>query len=207
MANITRSSAASMDASSGMFAPQKTGSLYAGEALDPVAPCYIKASDGLVYMSNGTADNEAAKFDGFTAKAYRVGDAVTLFGIGARFRYGTSLAIGNLYISATAGRLDTAPTVGCKVPIARTMNSTDIIVTANAERVKSWFVSTEQTGTGAAQNVAHGLGAAPTKVFVAPTELAADLAAGYDVAEGAHDATNVVLTVTTGAKFKVLAFL
>lgn len=68
------------------------------------------------------------------------------------------------------------------------------------------FVSTEQTGTGSAQNVAHGLGAVPAAVLVAPTELAADLAAGYDCAEGTHTSTNVVVTVTTGAKFKVLAW-
>lgn len=68
------------------------------------------------------------------------------------------------------------------------------------------FVSTEQTGTGSSQNVPHGLGYTPTKVIVALTELPADLTAGADVAEGAHDATNVKVTVTTGIKFKVLAF-
>lgn len=68
------------------------------------------------------------------------------------------------------------------------------------------FVSAETTGTGSAQNVAHGLGAVPSAVLVAPTELAADLAAGYDCAEGTHTSTNVVVTVTSGAKFKVLAW-
>lgn len=69
------------------------------------------------------------------------------------------------------------------------------------------FVSTEQTGTGSSQNVAHGLGGAPTAVVIAVTELpdaAAEL--GYDVAEGAHDATNVVATVTNTVKFKVFAW-
>lgn len=69
------------------------------------------------------------------------------------------------------------------------------------------FVSTEQTGTGSAQNVAHGLGAVPSKVLIVPTELAADLAAGYDAAEGTHTTTNVVVTVTSGAKFKVWALV
>jgi hypothetical protein len=31
--------------------------------------------------------------------------------------------------------------------------------------------------------------------------LAAALGAGYDVAPGAHDATNIVVTITSGAKF------
>lgn len=65
------------------------------------------------------------------------------------------------------------------------------------------FVSAETTGTGATQNVAHGLGYAPTKVIVAVTEGDGN---AFDVAEGTHTTTNVVLTVTSGVKFKVLAF-
>jgi hypothetical protein len=67
------------------------------------------------------------------------------------------------------------------------------------------FISTEQTGTGSAQNIAHGLGIVPTKVFVAPTDLSPATVGQYTVAEGAHDGTNVVVTVTTGKKYKVLA--
>lgn len=67
------------------------------------------------------------------------------------------------------------------------------------------FVSTEQTGTGAPQNVAHGLSAVPAFVFVAPTDLAPATVGDYTVAEGAHNATNVILTVTSGKKFKVIA--
>lgn len=66
------------------------------------------------------------------------------------------------------------------------------------------FVSTEQTGTGAGQNVAHGLGAVPALVLIAVTEDPAGT--GFDVAEGAHDSTNVVVTVTSGVKFKALAW-
>lgn len=127
----------SIDASTGMYAPQisggETADLLAGEALLAGAPCYIKASDGRVYLSNGTAANEAAKVDGFTAKARAIGQAVTLFGPGARFNYATGMAPGqNLYLAATAGRLDTAPTTGGTVIIARACSSTDIIVLAKA---------------------------------------------------------------------------
>lgn len=133
MANVARVAGASMDTSTGMFAPQVTGNLYAGEALAAVAPCYIKASDGKVYMSNGTAANEAAKFDGFTPRACAIGEPVTLFGIGARFRYGSGMAIGtNLFISATAGLLADAATTGGTVAVARTVSSTDIRVILNA---------------------------------------------------------------------------
>ena len=64
------------------------------------------------------------------------------------------------------------------------------------------FVSTEQTGTGSAQNIAHGLGRAPSLVlfgFTGGTVVTS-------VVEGTHDATNVVITVTSGAKYKILAW-
>ena len=68
------------------------------------------------------------------------------------------------------------------------------------------FISTEQTGTGSSQNIAHGLGTVPTKVFVAPTDLTPSTVGSYAVTEGSHDSTNVVVTVTSGKKFKVLAW-
>lgn len=134
MALITRSSTASGDTTHLMKVPQISGDVYAGEALDAVAPCYIKAADGLVYMSNGTAANEAAKFDGFTARAVPVGQPVTLYGIGARFGYGSALTPGaNLFIGAIAGRLDSAATIGGTLAIARAINSTDIRVLRNSD--------------------------------------------------------------------------
>lgn len=213
MALVTRVAQASGDTTHLQKVPQISGDLYAGEALDAVAACYIKAADGLVYMSNGTAANEAAKLDGFTARAVAVGQPVTLYGVGARFRYGTGLTVGaNYYIAATAGRLDTAPTAGGVAPVARTVNGTDIRVLGNADVGKltkagtALFVSAEQTGTGSPQNIAHGLGVAPAAVFTAPTDTAPATTGVYTLTEGAHDATNVVVTVTSGKKFKVMAW-
>lgn len=68
------------------------------------------------------------------------------------------------------------------------------------------FISTEQTGTGAPQNIAHGLGVVPTAVFPTPTDLTPATLGDYQATEGAHDATNVVITVTLNKKFKVLAW-
>lgn len=67
------------------------------------------------------------------------------------------------------------------------------------------FVSTEQTGNGSAQNIAHGLGAVPSKVLIVPTDTAPATTGVYTATEGAHDSTNVVVTVTSGKKYKVLA--
>jgi hypothetical protein len=77
--------------------------------------------------------------------------------------------------------------------------------TAGALASGSTFTSTEQTGTGSSQNVAHGLGAVPRIVWWSLSELPADLAAGADVAPGTHTSTNAVFTVTSGVKFFVFA--
>ena len=128
MALLTRASTASVDTSTAMFAAQVAG-LVAGENIDGCAPCYVKASDGKIYMSNGTANNAAAKVDGFSAQACKAGSGVTLLGPGVRMSYGTGLTIGSLYyVGATAGRLDTAATTGGLVAVAKAITATDIVV-------------------------------------------------------------------------------
>lgn len=129
MTLVTRNSDASMDASTGMFAPQITG-LICGEDIDPAAPCYISTTDGLVYMFDGTAANTKAVLAGFSPRSAKTGQPITLFSVGARFSYGTGLTPGAKYYgAATKGRLDTAATTGDAVGIAQAINTTDIRVT------------------------------------------------------------------------------
>lgn len=131
MALITRVATAGIDGVSALKVPSIGGDLYAGEDLDPAAPCYIKESDGKVYMSNGTSANEAASVFGFTPKAYKNGEVCSLFMAGARFKYGSGLTPGDdFYLGATAGRLDNATTTGGSVVIARAVSATDIVVVA-----------------------------------------------------------------------------
>jgi hypothetical protein len=126
MAAVTKIASASMDASTGMFAVQTTD-LIAGEDLAAVDACYIKTSDGKVYRSLGTSDVEAAEFVGFVPRATKLGQPCTLFSIGARFRYGTSLSPGAvLFVGLTAGALADAVTAGGRTPIARVIDDTDI---------------------------------------------------------------------------------
>lgn len=66
----------------------------------------------------------------------------------------------------------------------------------------SIFKSAEVTGDGNPQNTAHGLGATPRLVWAVFTEIGTD---GADIAEGTHDGTNCIFTVTNGAKYKVYA--
>ena len=64
-------------------------------------------------------------------------------------------------------------------------------------------ISAEITGNGASQDTAHGLGSAPSRVFAIPSDLTGG---AYVVAYGTHDATNAKVTVTTGEKYRVVAF-
>jgi len=68
------------------------------------------------------------------------------------------------------------------------------------------FLSAVQTGSGAQQSIAHGLGAVPAGVLVSCTDNSGSTNV-FTVTEGTHTATNVLVTVTTGAKYKVLAWL
>jgi len=146
MSLLTRSTVASMDAN--QFHQVEAG-LLAGEDLDLVAPCYIKSSDGLVYMSNGTAANEAAEVVGFTARAVKSGQPVTLFGIGTRFKYSDSLLTpGDVcYLGATAGRLDTAPTTGDAFGYAMALTASDIVIIRTLPVLTSATVGAGTIGT------------------------------------------------------------
>lgn len=149
MALITRSAQASLDTNQAQQIA--TGNLYAGEALDAVADCYIKSADGKVYMTDATAANEAAEVAGFTPRAYVAGEAVTLFGQGTRFRYGSGLTPGDvLYAGATPGRLDGAATVGDSMGVAQVINSTDIVITRASPVVLNAVADGALTGTKAA---------------------------------------------------------
>ncbi len=186
MGLITPATDVSIDASTAMYAPQITG-LLAGEDLLCAAPCYIKSSDGKVYMSNGAAANEAAECAGFTPRAVKAGQPVTLFGLGTRFRYSNAaLTPGDVYyIGATAGRLDTAATTGDTMGVAQAINSTDIVVTRANPLVLNAVADGALTGTKVSTVAnANVVGGIPVLHRI-------------DIAAGALGDTDVVLTHKT----------
>lgn len=125
MALITKVSP-DVDASSAMVALQAP--LIAGEALEVADACYIAGADGLVYKADGTAGDELAQFAGFAARTAAIGDPITLYGIGTRFKYATGMTPGDrFFVAATAGRLDDAATTGGTVAVAMAVSATDII--------------------------------------------------------------------------------
>lgn len=66
------------------------------------------------------------------------------------------------------------------------------------------------TGTGALQNIPHGLGSTPTACVVALVALPLGLnllATALTVTPGTHDSTNAKFTVTTGVSYHVMCWL
>lgn len=132
MAAVTKSARASMDATTGMIAPQISG-LIAGAAIPLLAACYIKASDGKVYPSDATAADEKARFAGICPRAANAGEPVTLFGVGAVFRYSDALLTpGSVYfldVTANAGGFNTAATTGDALGVVQAITTSVMRVT------------------------------------------------------------------------------
>jgi hypothetical protein len=131
MALVTIATDASVDTGTAAHAPHIAGDMLAGENLLACATCYIKGSDGKVYMTNATAaSTETTRLAGITPRAVVAGNPVSLIGAGVRLRYATGLTPGAiLYLGATAGRLDTAATTGDAVGAAQAVTDTDIRIT------------------------------------------------------------------------------
>lgn len=101
--------------------------LIAGEDLTALDACYIKP-DGLVWKSNGTAANAAAKVHGYAPRAVKAGGAVTLYK-NIRAEYGAGLIPGtSVYLSATAGTLSDVATVGGTGPIGFVVTATRVFL-------------------------------------------------------------------------------
>jgi hypothetical protein len=115
-----------------------------------------------------------------------------------------------LNVDVSDNAVDTAEIANSAVTTAKIANSsvtTAKLVNGSVTVAKmAVFKSTEQTGTGSAQNIAHGLGASPALVIVYPTDTNVSTTGDYVVTEGSHTTTNVVVTVTNGKKYRVVAF-
>jgi len=79
-------------------------------------------------------------------------------------------------------------------------------VRLNGTGARACFKSSEQTGTGSSQSIAHGLGVTPTRIAVYPSDTSPSTAGVYTLTEGSNTSSNVVLTVTSGKKFFVIAW-
>lgn len=139
-------------------------------------------ADKMLYVIEATAANKALIVGiAITAAAADEPVQVVISGYVASADVATGVTAGaQLSGSATAGRLGLAS--GGSV-----------------------FLSGPITGTGAAQNTAHGLGVVPDLVFAIPDDLNVATIGAYTVTTGAHTSTNAVFTVTTSKVYRVVA--
>lgn len=120
-------------------APIRIGPLYAGEILPAGSACYV-ASTGLVMLTYATAaapgPNVASKFDGMCIEgAAAIGDAVTLFGLGAIIDLSSGLTIADYYYAAAIGSkglLEDTPggvvTTVQEIPICQAVSASAVMV-------------------------------------------------------------------------------
>lgn len=140
MATVARSAKASIDGvtaiKSGNAIPRLPGDpLRAGEDIDPLAPLYVKSSDGRLYMASGAANNEAAEVIGFSTIAYKQRDPVTVYRENTIAYYSDDFSADGvepgdkLFVSGTKGRLDDTATTGDAQGVAVVLDNHNIIVT------------------------------------------------------------------------------
>lgn len=190
-------------------------SMIAGATITKGQALYQNTS-GKAALADANAGSGAYDFVGIALDGAVAGQAISVLKRGAVYGYTlTSQAYdAPIYLSDTAGGLDDAPSATNPVAIGKVWPMTDGSLTkvlyVEAQFVPQQpqgtiFVSTEQTGNGSAQNVAHGLGVVPRYVLIVPTDTAPATTGAYTLTEGTHTSTNVVATVTNGKKYKVLA--
>lgn len=102
----------------------------------------------------------------------------------------------------TVGLVGVDPSTGVPIPFVAA-------VATVASQVSGKFQSTVRTATGLAESIAHGLGIIPSLVLVSIYDdtNAGVIASGFVITEGTHTSTNIVVTVTANAKYKVIAFV
>ena len=120
---------------------------------------------------------------------------------------------GAVYLSDDGGWSATAGTVRKRVGTFLDNSATTGVVelapqaSFSSETLSGAFISSEQTGSGSLQSIAHGLGRVPTTIIPILTTTASGAnSAVLGTSGDASDATNVKITVTNTAKYIVIAF-
>lgn len=152
-------------------------------------PTYVDPSSGKVVALLGAALPDANGATGLAAGALAIVDPSQVTARRQKPQAGTA----KIPMVALVG---VNPSTGAPIPF----------VAGSAASVSGKFQSAVQTGTGSAQNVAHGLGVIPSLVLVSIYDTNG-VAAPYVIAEGTHTTSNIVVTVTASVKFKVIAFV
>lgn len=132
---IVKSANASFDASTGMVAPQVSHRILGEDIPSAVMPLQMKA-DGLLYRANGAAADSNARIFGWSTRAGKAGNTMTVYGEGAVAKYADeTLVPGSLLFlgtqSATDATLSSGSSIGDLVGCAQAIDASNIRITRN----------------------------------------------------------------------------
>jgi hypothetical protein len=125
---IPKSANASVDASTGMLAPQ-VSHLILGEDVTAMTPLQLKA-DGKLWKASGAAADSNARIIGFASRTAKAGQTCTPLGLGLVGKYADgTLVPGSVVYLGTNGTLSSTASVGDTVGIAQAVDTYNIRVT------------------------------------------------------------------------------
>ncbi len=127
---IVKSASASVDASTGMVAPQISGKILGEDVAGPCTPMEIR-SDGLLWRATATAADSHARVAGFSTRRGKTGQPMTIYGIGTVMKYADeTMTPGALvFLGDTVGTLSSTATTGDAVGVAQAIDASNIRVT------------------------------------------------------------------------------
>jgi hypothetical protein len=129
---VTKSANASVDATTGMVAPQVSQKILGEDIASPMTPLTMHA-DGMLYRATAAAANANARIFGWSTRAGKAGQPMTVYGVGVVGKYSDEgLTPGNiLFLGETAGTLSSIATTGDAVGCAQAIDASNIRVTRN----------------------------------------------------------------------------
>lgn len=133
---IAKSPNASFDASTGMVAPQVSHRMLGEDIGSALTPLQMKA-DGLLWRASGAAADANARIFGWSTRAGKAGQTMTVYGEGAVGKYADeTLVPGSLLFLGTVGgagvgTLSSTASVGDAVGCAQAIDASNIRITRN----------------------------------------------------------------------------
>lgn len=126
---VTKSANASMDATTGMIAPQSSNDILGEDVTSPATPLEMR-SDGKLWKASGAAADSHARIYGWSTRAAKAGMSMTTVGVGTIFKYSDEgLTPGAIYFLGTGGTLSSTASTGDAVGCCQAKDESNIRIT------------------------------------------------------------------------------
>jgi hypothetical protein len=130
---VVKSTVPSVDATTGMIAAQVSGLVLGEDVASAMTPLRLNSADGALYKASAAAANANARVIGFSTRAGKTGQPMTVYMMGLVGKYADeTLSPGAvLFLGETAGTLSSIATTGDAVGIAQAIDASNIRITRN----------------------------------------------------------------------------